>query len=524
MSLDPISKMTEDVSAKVEVERQKFASGARQATEPNQDAETIQSAKILRALHRNEDGDAHLFIQKHRNRLVYDHAAGQWFTWAGHHWEADTTEKALGAVADIADIYVIEMKRQSWARAAALKAGKTKAADTAKALVEILAKRVRDLQTIRRKQAVLHLARAGAETLGITGEEWDKDPWSLPVINGVLDLRTGNFRNGEPSDYFKTFAPVPWKGLETPRPTWDAFMHSIFGGDAELVSFMNRLLGYATTGQTTEAILPILWGGGRNGKTVLLQAVGDALGVDLAGPIESEMLLENRFTRQSGGPSSDLLHLRGRRLAWSSETNENRRINSGKVKLLSGGDLITGRAPFGKRQVTFRPTHKIFLLTNHCPKADAQDMALWARFLLVPFKMVFVTKPNPAKSNEHLADLNLAEKLRAEGPGILAWLVNGCLEWQRIGLNPPETVMTATKKYQEAEDTLKTFRAERCNEGPTLQVRAGLFYTAYKAWAEGNGERPVTATKFGRYFGEIFDSAKNRGGKVYLGVDICDGL
>ncbi|MDP3980473.1 MAG: hypothetical protein Q8Q33_03550 [Chlamydiota bacterium] len=117
----------------------------------------------------------------------------------------------------------------------------------------------------------------------------------------------------------------------------------------------------------------------------------------------------------------------------------------------------------------------------------------------------------------------MAEKLRAEGPGILAWLVNGCLEWQRIGLNPPESVMAATKKYQESEDTLRTFRTERCNEGPTLQFRAGLFYAAYKTWAEGNGERPVAGKTFWRYFDESFDSAKDRDGKVYLGIELCDG-
>jgi phage/plasmid-associated DNA primase len=71
---------------------------------------------------------------------------------------------------------------------------------------------------------------------------------------------------------------------------------------------------------------------------------------------------------------------------------------------------------------------------------------------------------------------------------------------------------------------LKIFRAERCNEGPTLQVRAGLLYQAYRHWTEGNGERPVTATKFGRYFGESFDSAKDKGGKLYLGIELCDGL
>jgi len=516
-----IAEILQEVNANVEAERLQFAPEPEPGKEP--EPEPIPSADIMRALHKNEDGDADLFIKKHGGRLVYDHAAGQWFTWAGHHWIPDTTEEALAGVAEVADLYVTEMKRQAWARAGATKAGETKAAKAAADNEKHLGQRVRDLRTIRRKQAVLHLARAGGDTLGITGDEWDLDPRSLPVLNGVLDLRTGDFRNGDPSDYFKTFAPIPWNGMKSPRPTWEAFLQSTFGGDAELVKFMGRLLGYAITGQTTEAITPILWGAGRNGKTVLLQAVSDVLGPDLAGPIEAEMLLESRFTRQSGGPSSDLLHLRGRRLAWLSETNENRRINSGKVKLLSGGDLITGRAPFGKRQITFRPTHKIFLLTNHRPRADAQDMALWARVLLIPFEMVFVPRPNPAKSNERLADLNMAEKLRAEGPGILAWLVNGCLEWQRIGLNPPESVMVATKQYQEAEDTLKTFRAERCNEGPTLQVRAGAFYTAYKVWAEGNGEQPVTGKKFGLFMTEVYDSTKKGTGKVYLGVDICDG-
>jgi putative DNA primase/helicase len=506
------------VNAVADEERRKFGPGTEPGREP--DAERITSGEILGALQHNEDGDADLFIRLHRGRLVYDHAAAQWFTWGGHHWAPDATEEALAGVAAVADLYVLEMKRQAWARAGAEKAGQTKAADAAKILETLLARRVRDLRTIRRKQAVLHLARAGAGTLGITGEEWDADPMSLPVLNGVLDLRTRDFRNGDPSDFFKTFAPTPWEGINAPRPNWEACLHSTFGADPELVSFMGRLLGYAITGKTTEAVLPILHGAGRNGKTVFLQAVADVLGPDLAGPIEAEMLLENRFTRLSGGTSSDLLHLRGRRLAWLSETNENRRINSGKAKLFTGGDLITGRAPYAARQITFRPTHKIFLLTNHKPKADAQDTALWRRVLLIPFDMVFVTNPDRAKPAERLADLDLAEKLRSERPGILAWLVSGCLEWQRVGLNPPESVLSATKVYQDGEDMLKIFRDERCSEGPTLEVRAGELYQAYRHWAEANGERPVTATKFGRYFGERFDSCRDSNAKFYLGIEL----
>ena len=513
------------VNETVEAERREYATDTKPeptpAPEPEPDAEpeaATQKADVLGALRRNEDGDAELFIQLHRERFLYDHAAGSWHVWAGHYWKPDTREEALAGVVKVADVYLAEMKRQAWARIKAEKAGQTKAADTAKVLEDAFGRRVRDLQTIRRKQAVLHLARAGADSLGITGDEWDANPWALPVLNGIIDLRTGEHRPGKPSDYFKSYAPTPWEGMETEAPTWEAFLQSTFANDIELISFLSRLMGYATTGQTTEAILPILHGAGGNGKTVFLQTIADTLGPELSGPVEAELLLENRFHKLSGGPSSDLIHLRGRRLTWLSETNENRRLNAGKAKLLTGADYITGRAPHAVRQITFKPTHKIFLLTNHRPKVDAQDAALWRRVLLIPFELSFVV--NPTKPNERKADLNLAEKLRAERPGILAWLVKGCLEWQRQGMNPPESVLAATAAYRDAEDTIKTFLVERCIEDKTLRVRAGVLYAAFKAWAEGNGERQTTGTKFGRYIGERFDSSKDEGGKFYIGLGL----
>ena len=526
MSSDAYAALNEAVAAERERERRTYAPEPEREPEPEPEAESkpdsdaITSGEILEALNENEDGDAKIFVRLQRDRFVYDHAAGLWYEWKNHHWEPDTREAALAGVSEVAGLYLAEMKRQAWARIKAEKAGQTKAADTAKGLESALGRRVRDLQTIRRKQAVLHLARAGADSLGITGDEWDTNPWALPVANGVIDLRTGAFRNGAPFDYFKTFAPTEWQGMDAPAPVWKAFLQSTFAGNVDLVAFMQRLSGYAITGQTSEAVLPILWGLGRNGKTVFLQAIGETLGPDLAGPIESEMLLETRFTRQSGGPSSDLLHLRGRRLAWLSETNESRRLNAGKAKLFTGGDLLTGRAPYAARQVTWKPTHKIFLLTNHRPKADAQDFALWQRVLLIPFTQIFLTNPDPSKPNEHKADLNLAEKLRAERPGILAWLVQGCLEWQRQGLNPPDSVKAATAEYKAAEDTIATFRADKCIEGPGLQVRAGELYSAYRAWSEANGEKAMTGTKFGRYFAELFDSAKDVNGKFYLGIGL----
>jgi len=488
--------------------------------EPKTAGTQFSSKQIFDALSRNEAGDADFFVEMNWGRLVYDHASATWFTWAGHYWKCDTTEQALTYVSEVAKPYVAEMKRQAWGRAGAEMAGHNKTADEAAELEKALAKRVRELHTVRRRKDILHLARAGANSLGISGDEWDADPMSLAVQNGVVDLRTGAFRDGRSGDYFKTFAPTPWEGIDAPCPIWEAFLDSTFAGDNDLVAFKSRLLGYAITGKTTEAVLPVFWGDGRNGKTVELQAVADTLGPDFSGPLEGELLLENRFKRPSGGPSSDLMYLRGKRLTWLSETNENRRLNSGKVKLLTGGDLITGRAPHAIRQITFPPTHKSFLCTNHRPKADAQDAALWHRVLLIPFNMAFVTNPDPNKPNERLADPDLSEKLKAERPGILAWLVRGCLEWQRQGLNPPESVRAATKEYQDANDTIKAFLEEKCTEGPGKTVRAEAFYKAYQAWAEGNGEKPVTSTKFGRYMGDMFDFTKDRGGKFSLEVSL----
>jgi len=521
MSADVSPQTLEEIQAavdeRVDFERRTYAP----ELEGEPTGETAFSSKqILDCLSKNEAGDAELFIELNRGRLAYDHSAGLWFTWAGHHWEPDTTEQALSRVGEVAGSYLAEMKRQAWARIGAEKAGQTKQADAAEKLENALSRRARELHTVRRRQDVLHLARAGADTLGISGDEWDRDPMSLAVQNGVVDLRTGAFRDGKPEDYFKTYAPTPWEGRNAPCPTWEAFLESTFDGDGDLVAFMGRLLGYSITGKTTEAVLPILWGSGRNGKTVLLQGIADALGNDLTGPLEGEMLLESHFKRPSGGPSSDLLHLRGKRLTWLSETNENRRLNAGKVKLLTGGDLITGRAPYAARQITFTPTHKIFLCTNHRPKADAQDMALWHRVLLIPFGMAFVPNPDPNKPNERLADLDLPEKLRAEQSGILAWLVQGCLEWQRQGLNPPESVRAATNEYRDGEDTLKTFLQDRCTERPGQTVRADAFFKAYQVWVEGSGDKPVNSTKFGRYMGALFDFTKDRTGKFYIGVGL----
>ena len=312
---------------------------------------------------------------------------------------------------------------------------------------------------------------------------------------GLLILTTGECRSGKQSDYIKTVAPTRWTGIDAEAKAWEKFLFEIFQEDTELTAYIQRLFGYSITGKTTEHILPILWGQGRNGKGTLLEILQYVLG-PLAGPIQSEMLLDQGRLKNSSSPTADIMALRGKRLVWGSETEEGRRLNDGKVKWLVGGDTLVGRPPFGKRQITFKPTHTLFLLTNHKPHIASDNYALWQRVHLIPFTLSFVDEP--VADNERKRDPELAVKLKAEASGILAWLVRGCLEWQRLGLKPPEIVRQATKEYRQDEDLVGHFIDDACISGKDAEVQAGKLYKAYMEWCKENGHKPINGMRFGK--------------------------
>lgn len=524
---EKVRRMTE---AAAEAERLKYAPDPEQPdggnghdTDQGQGGpENLSSAFVLGYLRANEDGDARLYVELHRGRFTYDHAAGVWFKFSGHAWQEDRLNEAAERVSAVIDVYGLEVQRQAWLRLQAEKAGNQAKAKTHERNETELLKRVRLLQTLKRKKDVLELARIGADGLGITGEEWDRDGWLLGCRNGVLQLKADvfDFRPGHPGDYIKTVAPIEWRGLEEPAPAWERFVNEVFDGQVEILAFLRRLFGYFITGQTTEHIFSILWGSGRNAKTTLLEALGSALG-PLAGTLEAETILSQTYVKNAGSPSPDIMALRGKRLVWFSESNEGRRLNGGRLKLLTGGDSLAGRDLYGRHLINFRPTHKIVLSTNNRPHADAQDFALFSRILLIPFNLAFVPEPDPAKPNERKADKNISERLKAEGPGILGYLVKGCLEWQREGLNPPATVKAAVRAYQEDEDTLQDFIKERCITGDNYQVKSGDLYKAFQEWTGELGLKPLNGKRFGQEMKRRFDSYQTNF-VFYTGIGLLD--
>ena len=519
--MTPENDMLQKINAKLEEEQREVGGctpgSASQSCQPPQ--AMISKADIHKSATSQQDGDAWLYHQLFKDLVLYDYAAGRWYIWQGHYWDLDKVDAAMRMLDAVIDLYAKEASEWAWKALEASQKGEMKDAINAEKREKEYLKKISLLQRRRWKEDVLKLAAVGVHSLGVPGDVWDTDPYLLPCINGVIELKTATFRPGRQSDFIKTVCPTQWKGLDAPCPTWKRFLSDTFDADKELVSFLHRLLGYSSTGVTIDHILPIFYGQGRNGKTTLFDSLHHTLG-PLVGPIQTEMLLDQGRFRSSASPSSDIMALRGRRIAWGSETDEGRKLNIGKVKWLVGGDTLCGREPYGKREVYFKPTHTLFLQTNHKPKVDPNDYALWQRIHLIPFTLSFID--NPTRPNERPRDPHLSEKLKAEASGILAWLVEGYLEWQEHGLQPPESVRDATARYQESEDILGHFMDDCCITGPGKQVSAGDFYKAYSTWCDENGHKTLSGTKFGERMKERFEWKKTRTYIFYYGIGLTD--
>jgi putative DNA primase/helicase len=477
------------------------------------------------------DGQAgcrELFIAVNIGRFCFDHAAGDWHEFQGHAWKQENLQKVIDECSTIKRIFeradaelggrIIDlgqdMKNAEGPADCSVIEAKVEQAEKQQKVVRGI---IRNLNTLAFRKQVVEFSAVGENSLGITGDEWDRMPWHLACQNGVLNLKTGRLRDGRPDDYLKSVCPTAYDP-SAQCPQYRKAIRDIFGGSDELIGFIRRVFGLSLVGVNVEHKLFVLWGIGRNGKDTILKAGKVTLGDDLAGEIRSEMLLDQGRLKSSSGPSADIMRLRGLRLTWASETNEGRRMDAGQVKLLTGGGDLVGRPPYGRREVSFPQSFTLCLLTNSKPQAPAEDYALWRRIILIPFNTRFVD--DPKEPNEKLIDRFLDDKLASEAEGILVWMVQGCLEWQRDGLMPPAAVTQATDDYRAGEDVLQMFIDDSCIVHKDASCKAGRLYEHYKKWMNDNGIKPLTGTMFGRKMGERFHKKTDRAGTIYKGIGI----
>jgi putative DNA primase/helicase len=382
------------------------------------------------------------FTQRHMHELRYVAPWGKWMIWTGKVWAIDNTKRVFDLARAICRQAAAECPKDS--TAANIASAKTVAA------VERLA------------QADRHHAA--------TVDQWDADPLLLNTPAGIVDLRTGKMMPHDPKAYLTKITAVPPTG---DCPQWRRFLDRITNGDKELQAYLQRVAGYGLTGITREHAMFDGYGTGANGKGTFLNAVTGVMG-DYAAVAQMET-----FTASFGDRHpTELAMLRGARFVTAQETEEGRRWAESRIKALTGGDPITAR--FMRQDFfTFTPRFKLFIVGNHKPALRSVDEAIRRRLNLIPFN---VTIPPEER------DPDLPEKLRAEWPGILAWAIQGCLQWQELRISPPAAVLDATTEYLDGEDAMGLWIAECCKVAPGRYDTTAALFASWKQWAEQAGE------------------------------------
>jgi putative DNA primase/helicase len=430
-------------------------------------------------------GNAELFADQCAHRLRYLREWKQWHVWQDGRWRPDVTGEAERAAKEIA---------RERLRAAADLNGKAR---------EEAAQWALKSQSEPKLRAMLALA-ATESKLVLRAEQLDADPMLLSCANGVIDLRTCSLRAHDPDDLISLGTDVVYDPDAT-CPRWDRFLKEIFAGDFDLIDYVQRLVGYCLTGDTREQIVPILHGSGGNGKDTFVTALQRVLG----GHAQTTPFETFARSRRDGGPRDDLARLHRARLVVASESNEGRSLDEATLKLVSGGGRVTARPLYGL-YFEYTPSFKVFLITNHRPKVDGNDEAIWRRLREIPFEASFIGRE----------DKTLDTTLAAELPGILAWAARGCCTWYEQGLRTAGAVERATREYRADEDVLGAFIAEHCQFAGHVTRLA--FRTAYENYCHNLGEKPLAASALGKRLLKQPGISKGERDKttVYIGISL----
>ena len=441
-------------------------------------------------VHRTDLGNAQRLVRLFGDRIRYVHAWGRWLVWDGKRW----AQNDRGQVQGFAKKTVMAMHEEALKRPDGRDARKA------------LSTWAFGSESEGRLKAMVSLTQTEPE-IPLVPDELDSDPWAFNVLNGTIDLQTGDLFEHDQGDQITKLAPVEYDPSAI-APTWDRFLLEIMADRPDLVSFLQRLIGYSLTGLTTEHVLLFLYGLGANGKTTFLNTVLTLAG-DYGRQSEPELLIRKRRDSHPTGVAD----LKGARVVVTSEIDAGRSLAESLLKQLTGGDRIVAR--FMKRDFfEFEPSHTLWLAANYRPVVKGTDTAIWRRIHLIPFDVTFP----PDRQ-----DPDLTKKLRAELPGILNWAVRGCLEWQREGLNPPAEVRAATDGYRDDMDVLGGFISEHCAVEEGAEAEARDLYKEYTVWAEAGGEKKLAKNVFGRQLQErgfeSFKHAKHRR-VVYRGIGL----
>ncbi|MGI8594541.1 MAG: DNA primase family protein [Solirubrobacteraceae bacterium] len=415
---------------------------------------------------RTDYGNAERLVSAHGADLRYARGLG-WLAWDGRRWRRDVDGD-------------VERRAKATVRAMYAEAGDLEDEADRKAT----ATWARKSEGAARIVAMIALARTEAAVV-INPAVLDAAPFLLNVKNGTLDLQSGELREHHREDLLTKLAPVAWVPGARDR-AWERFLAHTTGGDGDLATFLQRAAGYTLTGDTGEEVLFFAHGPTATGKSTLLEALGATLG-EYAVTADFDTFLARRG---DPGVRTDIARLAGARLVASLEVEDGKHLAEGLLKQLTGGDTVTARFLYSNA-FEFAPAFKLWLAANGRPRVSADDAAIWRRIVQVPFVETVPAAERDPGLKRHLKDDPGARS------AILAWALEGALAWQQHGLGVPERVRDYTADYRRENDPLAEWLEERCCEDPQAETPAAELRRSYEAWAEENGERPVSARGLG---------------------------
>ena len=432
------------------------------------------------------------FIDAYHRELLYVPPWRKWLSWDGQRWHDDSGVGVMQRAKKYGE--------QLW-RAVEIIAPVVDRDDLAKVVAAIKA-----ANQSPKIKSILELAAVDERVVCTIGE-LNADPALLNVANGTIDLATGKLRQHNPADRITQLANVVYDQSATCL-RWLETLSLIFDDTQDLIRYVQRLLGYSISGDTGEHILPMAYGSGCNGKSTVWNAITELLG-DYASLANDELLMG-----ETSSHPTDKAALYQKRFVAISEPERNSQLRESRVKELTGDRKVTCRR-MREDFWTFDRTHTFWLSTNHLPRIDGTDEGIWRRVKLIPFNVDLRDKVAPIPDFDQWLVKN-------EGPGILAWLVRGYLDYRENGLIEPDCVREATGKYRSDSDPLGDFLAEYCIDERGAESTATELFEAYQ---RGGGKWSKTA--FGRNMAERFTKGqswegKHRGKVVYQGVRLRD--
>lgn len=448
----------------------------------------------------DDTGNADRFTDIFKDRVLYSYTNKGWYIYDGKRWLFDT----LGRINDYFEQSIEVMKKQGMTTNIPMLENET-SEDYQKRLKAIRTAYEKHLTYSRSNRGTVAGVKQSMHKNSVDISEFDGNDMLINLENSVYDMVSGINIPHDATLKFTKKANVNYDESKK-CPRWEQFLREIFNDDKDLIKWIQKALGYSLTGKTSEQVMFILNGNGRNGKSVFLDVVSHIFG-DYRTNIQPDSLM----VKNSQGANSDIARLKGARFVTTVESNDGMRFNEGLVKQLTGGDTVTARF-LHANEFEFTPKFKVWMATNHRPIIRGTDKGIWRRIRLIPFEREFT---------EEEVDLDLTSKLLAESDGILQWMLKGLEMWQKERLGMCEKILMANKEYRQEMDVVSTFIEECVNNSLGKEVKASELYQHYKNYCLQNGFFVLTSTKFGRELdNKGYIKTHKRTGKYYQNISM----